>query len=313
MKIFYITTEDPTLQGDYQEVSTLIGLRTVFGDNVIDLPRKKVMYGDFSETPKDSLHGRGFTLFSRPIPDVSNRDIEPTKDDILLYSVTPGTYGVQRKPELEEKVGLVAVLDGHDHSNIDGYIRDSLWFKRELNQKISSNILPFGFGIPSWSIRPFDFSRKTQLYQKTYPKYCFDDYHKEQGRSHYIFDNEKDYYDDMSNSWFGLSCKKGGWDSLRHYEIIAAGALLLFKDFDRKPLFCSPQTDKFFALSYSRKEEVEEIMNRLVKNNKPTDEYLYCLNAQRELLWKHFTCEARAHYLYRVISETKKEKGLWNV
>ena len=47
MRILYITSEDPKAQGDYQEVSMLHGLREVLGDNCIDFPRKKIMYGDF--------------------------------------------------------------------------------------------------------------------------------------------------------------------------------------------------------------------------------------------------------------------------
>ena len=57
MKIIYITTSDPKSQGDYQEISMLHGLRQVLGDQCIDFPRKKIMYGDFSESPKNELHG----------------------------------------------------------------------------------------------------------------------------------------------------------------------------------------------------------------------------------------------------------------
>lgn len=302
MKIFYITTEDPTLQGDYQEVSTLIGLRTILGNEVIDLPRKKVMYGDFSETPKESLHGRGFTYFSAPIADI-NREIEITKNDIVLYGVVPETYGVKRRLDLEEKAGGVAVLDGHDDPYIRDEFKDKAYFKRELIENFGDNFFATGFGIPSWMIRPLNFARKNQLFQKTFPKKCFEENYHEQGRAHYCFDNETDYYDDMSDSWFGLSCQKGGWDSLRHYEIIASGALLLFRNFDNKPSTCSPQSDKFFAPSFSSKEEALEIMNRLVVNNKPTDEYLYCLTVQRQLLSAHFTCEARAYKIYRNLLE----------
>ena len=49
MKIIYITNQDPNSQCDYQEVSMLHGLREVLRDNCIDHPRKKIMYGDFSE------------------------------------------------------------------------------------------------------------------------------------------------------------------------------------------------------------------------------------------------------------------------
>ena len=33
--------------------------------------------------------------------------------------------------------------------------------------------------------------------------------------------NESDYYKDYQRSYFAITCKKGGWDCLRHYEILA--------------------------------------------------------------------------------------------
>ena len=78
MRILYITSEDPKAQGDYQEVSMLHGLREVLGDNCIDFPRKKIMYGDFSESPKNELHGRGFSLLTEPIEDVENTELPAT-------------------------------------------------------------------------------------------------------------------------------------------------------------------------------------------------------------------------------------------
>ena len=86
MKIVYMTTEDPNSQGDYQEVSMLHGLREVLGDDCIDFPRKKIMYGDFSESPKNELHGWGFSLLTEPIADVESRELKDI--DFVLYGVT---------------------------------------------------------------------------------------------------------------------------------------------------------------------------------------------------------------------------------
>merc|ERR1712037_614761 len=43
-------------------------------------------------------------------------------------------------------------------------------------------------------------------------------------------DTETRYYDQYSESLFGHTKKKLGWDCMRHYEIIAAGAVPLFED-----------------------------------------------------------------------------------
>lgn len=89
--------------------------------------------------------------------------------------------------------------------------------------------------------------------------------------------------------------KKGGWDCLRHYEIVAAGSLLMLKNLDSKPQECSPQY--LNPISYSSYEDAIQIMNRLVINNEPTDEYKNIIYSQRKSLLETSTCRARAQKL----------------
>ena len=51
-------------------------------------------------------------------------------------------------------------------------------------------------------------------------------------RSTYIYDNEEDYYNMYQEARFGITHKKSSWDCLRHYEIIANGAIPLFRDIE---------------------------------------------------------------------------------
>jgi hypothetical protein len=46
---------------------------------------------------------------------------------------------------------------------------------------------------------------------------------------------EDGYHADMARSLFSVTYRKGGWDCLRHLEIIAAGALPVFTDIDDLP------------------------------------------------------------------------------
>ena len=48
----------------------------------------------------------------------------------------------------------------------------------------------------------------------------------------YIFSEEGDYYKDYQRSYFALTKKKGGWDCMRHYEILANGCIPYFEDLD---------------------------------------------------------------------------------
>tara|TARA_R110000824_G_scaffold231335_2_gene419143 strand:+ start:23887 stop:24804 length:918 start_codon:yes stop_codon:yes gene_type:complete len=296
MKIIYVTNTKKDSQCDFQEVSTLNGLREILGDDCIDFPRKKIMYGDFSESPKDELHGWGFSLLTYPIQEVSNREVDEV--DFVLYGVTDG-YGIKNIPEIDRlaKHG-VWYLDGHDHSKIT----KTPCFKRELFES-HENVFPTGFGIPEHRIRPIDFSNKTQIAQKTAPPYaCFGpQILGPTARKLYVFTNEEEYYNDMASSYFGLTCMKGGWDSLRHYEILASGACLLFRDYDQKPKLCSPQN--LPCVSYSSPQDLEAIVNRLIVNNTPTQEYVDLVNTQREWLIKHGTTKARAKKILEVLGE----------
>jgi hypothetical protein len=52
----------------------------------------------------------------------------------------------------------------------------------------------------------------------------------------YTYDNEKDYYKMYQESYFAITHKKFGWDSLRHYEIIANGCIPYFPDIKSIPI-----------------------------------------------------------------------------
>lgn len=53
--------------------------------------------------------------------------------------------------------------------------------------------------------------------------------------STYIFTEEQDYYNDYQRSYFAITRRKGGWDCLRHYEILANGCIPYFIDLDHCP------------------------------------------------------------------------------
>ena len=305
MRILFITTQNPTKQGDLLEISLLHGLRELLGDDCVDYPRKKIMYHDFSDTPKETLHGRGFSLLTTPIPEIKNRDIFNQKFDAVIYG---DGHMYEEEPYIEDvnelADGNTWIIDGHDlYGNAPRKIlydgeeiigtQFTNCFKRELIEE-DDTVFPTGFGIPEQRIRQLNFETKDQLYQKTAPAFSLFKNINDIGGgfSHHKFQIEEEYSDDLSRSWFGLTCKKGGWDCLRHYEIIAAGSLLLFRDYDKKPLLCSPQELPCF--SYTTKDELYNLMSKLVVDNKPTQEYLDMIDMQRQWLYCNGTTISRA-------------------
>jgi hypothetical protein len=53
--------------------------------------------------------------------------------------------------------------------------------------------------------------------------------------STYIYKTEKDYYESYQISYFAITMKKGGWDCLRHYEILANNCIPYFIDIENCP------------------------------------------------------------------------------
>lgn len=54
----------------------------------------------------------------------------------------------------------------------------------------------------------------------------------------YIYQNEEDYYKEYQSSIFAITTKKGGWDCMRHYEIMANGCIPYFPNIEQ----CPPNT-----------------------------------------------------------------------
>lgn len=92
-------------------------------------------------------------------------------------------------------------------------------------------MLPIGFSIPESRVRS-GVRDKTKWISNLIPgQPCT-----------YIYTKEADYYAEYATSVFAITCKKGGWDCLRHYEILAQGCIPLFIGLEG----CPPETLAFF-------------------------------------------------------------------
>ena len=56
----------------------------------------------------------------------------------------------------------------------------------------------------------------------------------------YAFTHEDDYRQNLAESRFGITLRRGGWDCLRHYEIAASGTIPCFRNLSQKPPHCAP-------------------------------------------------------------------------
>ena len=51
----------------------------------------------------------------------------------------------------------------------------------------------------------------------------------------YIYNTEEEYYNEYKKSYFAITKKKGGWDCMRHYEILANGCVPYFINIEECP------------------------------------------------------------------------------
>lgn len=85
---------------------------------------------------------------------------------------------------------------------------------------VDSHVLvhPISFCIPEENIQ-----RTLPAKSKSFGRVIPGDY-----TTYYNLYNESEYFNDLSKSLFAITYKKGGWDCLRHLEILASGSLPLF-------------------------------------------------------------------------------------
>lgn len=117
----------------------------------------------------------------------------------------------------------------------------------------------------------------------------------------YIYDNESDYYQGYRESWFALTCKKAGWDCMRHYEIIANGCIPLFLDLHQCPPCTLTTLPKELILQ-------SNLLYFQILDSGLTPEYeKQCINIINNLLRiarDKMTCIATAKYVLDTIKQT---------
>ncbi len=252
MKILFNTLArtDPNLiqddmRGDYMSDLLFHGLRELYGDSVVDIPKKKWMYTNY-EGDSSKLWGRGFS-YSKTLEDieVDRNDIDKKiMDGFYNIIIASPHHSVHSQKDFINKeccriLGLapydqvLAVIDGHDTDNTyDEVLQYTPYlFKREIPDS-RMDLLPISFAIPRAKVR-IELASKTKLLANIVP--CD---HSHPNRKTHKYEKETDYYQDYAESYFAFTCKKGGWDCMRHYEIISNGCIPIFTDIER----CSKNT-----------------------------------------------------------------------
>lgn len=120
-------------------------------------------------------------------------------------------------------------------------------------------MIPFSYCIPDEYIVK-NVPEKTKVFSDIVPggKYLFGPGQQEQ------------YYDEYKCSRFAVTTRKGGWDCLRHYEIIACGCIPIFTDLELCPTNTMYSFPKSLVIESNRKllpwkDEYEDIYKEYVE------------------------------------------------
>lgn len=275
MKILYVSKGAYV---DYQSDCLLIGLKELFGADVIDIHKHAHIYDTFSAEEAAKHYGKGMTV-TRLLPDLEidrtniESKIKNRYFDYIIYgSVWRNCYYLNEALEYYPPNKII-IIDGEDetwfHHTND---KNTHYFKRELIDN-SPRFKPISFAIPTSKISFNTDKTRDNAFITPLDK------------STYIYNNEADYYADYNTSRFGITVKKAGWDCLRHYEIIANGCIPIFSGIEQ----CPTRTMVDFP-----KQECIEVIKALNSGSKPETVYNDYIEKFRDKLYKHLTTKAIA-------------------
>lgn len=305
MKVLYLINQ----QEDYLADSVMYGLRMKLGADLVDFPKKEVMYQNSSMNKAD-IYGFGFTLW-KLLPDIEiDRDHvfdEVMNDayDVIIFS------DIYRQQNLfahwtvfdifKNSKAKFSFLDGSDDgfpTVCDAFHR-GIYFKRD-NPFNYPQIKKIGLSIPESKLLT-EKPQKHRLFS-TYVQ-CEEAYEvpfiNDNCTNKRVFDTEEAYYKDLSVSKYGVTMKKSGWDTPRHMENASQWVVNCIYQLDSKPIDVEPYwTDGENCIGWNTAEELTQKINRI--EGTPGE---YERLQRGSVNWmKTKTCEAVAEYVLGEIS-----------
>lgn len=221
---------DSMTQAEYLNDSLFHGFKSLFGADVVDNYRFWHMYRDADRAKLGKLHGRGFTLYGLLDEGATDRSDLDSKIRNRYFDlvIMPVHCTVARQTEGDNRaiakavnyIGTyykpeeIAFMDGLDQQTICQNVRGRVtYFKRELNDN-REEFHPICYSVPQEKlVGPLKKTKLLADYKPGMP---------------YQYTSEADYYKGYQEAQFAQSQRRGGWDCLRHYEILACGCIPYF-------------------------------------------------------------------------------------
>ena len=177
-----------------------------------------------------SLYGKGFSIFAKleHTPNIEAKDTVQEKVRDRFYDLV--IFGSIHRDQsyLEEvlkvyKRNEVYFIDGEDSTAcLEHLFSLGVYFKRE---RVNTHTKAISFAIPETQLLTTP-TVKDKYFGTVVPGQ----------QNTYIFNTEAEYYADYARSYYGETCKKAGWDCMRHYEILANRCIPYFTDLHECPI-----------------------------------------------------------------------------
>ena len=160
---------------------------------------------------------------------------------------------------------------------------------------------PINFSIPKEKICELNDAVKTKLLSHLIPGNV----------NTYVYNNEEAYYNEYRTSYFAITKLKGGWDCMRHYEILANGCIPYFIDIERCPSNTLTFLPKELILEGNRL--YERIKHK--KINELTEDEVSTYNRLRTQLLEHtklyLTTDKMAEYVLQTANAGNAKRILY--
>lgn len=249
MRVFFVNQAGnlpPNMVSDYQADMLYHGLFNLdlewlrASQEMWHMHRSAKGWSDFHK-----IWGKGFTMYGN-LPDDIDTTTTGTEEATHIivpihHTLAQHTDAIIRQISSLELLcpqAKYAVIDGWDRTDINTTLlqfckdKGHKYFKRECTFT-DETVKPISFAFPKEKIpslnfiepRNYDIAPLIPVNQSIDSSYM----------STYIYDDEESYYSMYQDSVFALTSKKGGWDTLRHYEIMANGAIPIFVDIENCP------------------------------------------------------------------------------
>jgi hypothetical protein len=151
-------------------------------------------------------------------------------------------------------------------------------------------LYPISFCLPRQKVRPFRAKAKTKPLSFIVPG----------DRKTFVFTDEESYINEYQTSRFARTWKKGGWDCVRHLEIMTASALPLFENIEACPRY---------TMAHYPKEMFREINGKWEKmNDADFDQWL-----EKMYGWftDHLVSDKMVDYMLRMTNNEGAESVLF--